>query len=116
MNLQECYKKIDNYLSKENEYSPRLVDIKNTNLLKELIQHYNVGTYDFVSLSEYCNGDNMPDFIRLINDLSKMKHKTFLVDLTSYLNFLSEDRIKQYLLDLMSDTYNKQLVIVGYQL
>ena len=116
MNLQESYKKIDNYLSKEDEHSPRLVDIQDTSLLKEFIQHYNVGTYDFVSLSEYCNGDNMPDFIRLINDLSKMKQITFLVDLASYLNFLSESKIKQYLLELMSSTYNKQLVIVGYQL
>lgn len=116
MNLQKCYKKIDNYLNKENEYSPRLVDLKNTKDLKEFIQHYDVGNYNFISLSAYCNGDNMPDISELMNDLSNIKQKTFLVDLTSYLNFFCESIIKQYLLDLMSNTYNKQLIIVGYQL
>ena len=51
MNLAECKKKIDRFLSKDN-VQPLIVDVQNHKDWSDLMVHYNVGTNSVIKASD----------------------------------------------------------------
>ena len=88
--VQQHYKTIDRYLAR-NEGLPLVVDVQNKKDLNELVQHYNVGETKFVRASDYCIKDELPQFDKLLHDLTTWAAVTIVVEVTWFLKLKGEE-------------------------
>lgn len=114
MKLEECFKKIDNYLNSSSTM-PRLVNLQNIKDIKEFIKRYDIGSNLFLPISNYCKPDRKPQLDRLENDLITKSDNIFITGLASYLKLEGEHFLKQKLNQFVTQSVSGHLVIVCYQ-
>lgn len=114
MDLAECKKKIDRFLSKDN-VQPLIVDVQNHKDWSDLMVHYNVGTNTVIKASDYCKKDEFPQIDRLFHDL-EIKNGTWLVTgLTSFLKLRGEQELRKVISEILSMITAGHVVVVTYQ-
>jgi hypothetical protein len=114
MNYDECIKKIDRFLQK-NDSQPLLVDIQNRNDLTRLLTHYCVGTTESVVVSNYCKKDEFPRIDNLFNDLQNKSNICFVTGLTSYLKLNGEHELTSRLREILGMSTLGHVIIISYQ-
>lgn len=114
MNLAECKKKIDRFLSKDN-VQPLIVDVQNHKDWSDLMLHYNVGTNTVIKASDYCKKDEFPQIDRLFHDLETKSGTSFVTGLTSFLKLRGEQELRKVISEILSMTTAGHVVVVTYQ-
>lgn len=114
MNLEECIKKIDKYLSKDN-VQPLIVDVQNQKDRSALLTHYDVGSAKLVKASDYCNFDELPRLDDLFHDLSTRDGVFFVTELTSFLKLLGEKKLKNVMKELLAMNVIGHVIVVSFQ-
>lgn len=114
MNLAECKKKIDRFLSKDN-VQPLIVDVQNHKDWSDLMVHYNVGTNSVIKASDYCKIDEFPQVDRLFHDLETKGGTSFVTGLTSFLKLRGEQELRKVISEILSMTTAGHVVVVTYQ-
>ena len=114
MDLAECKKKIDRFLSKDN-VQPLIVDVQNHKDWNDLMVHYNVGTNIVIKVSDYCKKDEFPQIDRLFHDLETMGGTSFVTGLTSFLKLRGEQELRKVISEILSMTTAGHVVVVTYQ-
>lgn len=114
MDFEECRKKIDKYLSKDN-VQPLIVDVQNYKDWSNIMMHYGVGTNKVIKASNYCKEDELPRIDVLFNDLETKAGTYFVTELTSFLKLSGEQELKKVLGEILFMTTVGHLVVVTYQ-
>lgn len=102
MNIDGCIKKIDKYLTKDN-VQPCIVDVQTTADLSAVVTHYNVGTYKFIDVAEYCNDDEFPRIDALIDVLAHQECATFVTGMSSFLKLKGEQYLYNSIISSVDD-------------
>lgn len=111
MNIDGCIKKIDKYLTKDN-VQPCIVDVQTTADLSAVVTHYNVGTYKFIDVAEYCNNDEFPRIDALIDVLAHQECATFVTGMSSFLKLKGEQYLRDTLKNILSMTVKTHIVVL----
>lgn len=111
MNIDECIKKIDKYLTKTN-VQPCIVDVQTAADLSAVVIHYNVGTNKFISVAEYCKDDEFPRIDSLIDVLSHQDCNTFITGISSFLKLKGDQYLRNTLKNILSMTVQTHIVIL----
>jgi len=114
MDLAECKKKIDRFLSKDN-VQPLIVDVQNHKDWSDLMVHYNVGTNSVIKASDYCKKDEFPQIDRLFHDLETKDGTSFVTGLTSFLKLRGEQELRKVISEILSMTTAGHVVVITYQ-
>lgn len=114
MDLAECKKKIDRFLSKDN-VQPLIVDVQNHKDWSDLMLHYNVGTNTVIKASDYCKKDEFPQIDRLFHDLETKDGTSFVIGLTSFLKLRGEQELRKVISEILSMATAGHVVVVTYQ-
>lgn len=114
MSLDQCIKKIDRYLSK-NEGLPLIVDVQNNEDLKELVQHYNVGKNILITASQYCAHDELPRFDSLLDDLAQKESVMIVTEASLYLKLAGEQELQQFMRQLINMYIKGHVIFITYQ-
>ena len=114
MDLAECKKKIDRFLSKDN-VQPLIVDVQNQKDWSDLIMHYNVGINSVIKASDYCKKDEFPQVDTLFHDLETKQSTTFVTGISSFLKLHGEQELKKVIREILSMTTAGHVVVVTYQ-
>lgn len=114
MKFEECKKKIDRYLSKDN-VQPLILDVQNQKNWNDIITYYNVGSNKIVKMSDYCKKDELPLIDILFNDLETKEGTYFIIGLTSFLKLSGEQELKKVLGQILSMTIIGHIIVVTYQ-
>lgn len=114
MDIAECKKKIDRYLSKEN-VQPLIVDVQNREDWNALMQHYNVGATRFIAASNFCGDDSLPKLDALYNEISNFTGTCFVTGLTSFVKLKGEAELRKVLSELLAMTIKGHVVVISYQ-
>ena len=114
MDFEECRKKIDRYLSKDNVQT-LIVDVQNHEDWNKIMTHYNVGSNKVIKASDYCKEDELPRIDALFNDLATKDGTFFVTGLTSFLKLFGEQNLKRVMGEILSMTIAGHVVIVAYQ-
>lgn len=112
--VQQHYKTIDRYLARD-EGLPLVVDVQNKKDLNELVEHYNVGETKFVRASDYCANDELPQFDKLLHDLTTWAAVTIVVEVTWFLKLKGEEELRHFLLTLLNLNISGHVIFVTYQ-
>ena len=107
-------KKITKYLSSENA-QPLLVNVQNGYDLNEIITYFDVDDNLIIYVSEFCNKDELPCIEAIFDKVSTENKNCFIIGLTSFLRFLGEDEIKNYLSNIINMTVLNHVVVLTYQ-
>lgn len=113
MDYQSAINKIDKYID-SNLHLPIIVDVPDADVLTKLQSHYSVGSHVFIRASEYCGKDSLPQMDKLKNNVSKMRKKVFLLELSSFLKIEGEKKASQELYSLLDLPIEGELVIVTF--
>lgn len=111
MNIDECIKKIDKYLTKTN-VQPCIVDVQTTADLSAVVTHYNVGTYKFINAAEYCKDDEFPRIDALIDVLSHQECNTFITGISSFLKLKGDQYLRNTLKNILSMTVQTHIIVL----
>lgn len=114
MNLEECIRKIDRYLSKDN-VQPLIVDVQNQKDRSTILSHYNVGSAKLIKASDYCNFDELPRLDDLFHDLSAKDGVFFVTELTSFLKLRGEQELKKVMKELLAMNVIGHVIVVSFQ-
>lgn len=114
MDLAECKKKIDRFLSKDN-VQPLIVDVQNHKDWSDLMVHYNVGNNTVIKTSDYCKKDEFPQIDRLFHDLETRDGTSFVTGLTSFLKLHGEQELRKVINEILSMTTAGHVVVITYQ-
>lgn len=114
MNLAECKKKIDRFLSKDN-VQPLIVDVQNQKDWSNLMVHYNVGTNNVIKASDYCKKDEFPQIDALFHDLETKPGTTFVTGMSSFLKLLGKQELRKVIGEIISMSTVGHVVIITYQ-
>ena len=114
MDLAECKKKIDRFLSKDN-VQPLIVDVQNHKDWSDLMVHYNVGNNTVIKASDYCKKDEFPQIDRLFHDLETRDGTSFVTGLTSFLKLHGEQELRKVINEILSMTTAGHVVVITYQ-
>lgn len=114
MNFDAGIKKITKYLSSENA-QPLLVNVQNGYDLNEIITYFDVDDNLIIYVSEFCNKDELPCIEAIFDKVSTENKNCFIIGLTSFLRFLGEDEIKNYLSNIINMTVLNHVVVLTYQ-
>lgn len=114
MKLDDCIKRIERYLNSD-DFSPRLVNIRNKDDLSALVQRFKVGSNEFLSVATYANEDENPRLDSLQRELSIKTGNLFITGLTTYLKLLGEEAISRELFNIASQTFNAHVIVLCYQ-
>lgn len=111
MNVDGCIKKIDKYLTKTN-VQPCIVDVQTTADLSAVVTHYNVGTYKFINVADYCNDDEFPRIDAVVDVLAHQECVTFVTGISSFLKLKGEQYLRDTLKNILSMTVKTHVVVV----
>ena len=114
MDFNDCIKKIDRFLLKEN-VQPLIVDVQNCKDWYSLIMHYNVGSNSVVKASDYCKKDEFPQIEVLFNDLETNSGVTFATGISSFLKLRGEQELRKIISEILSMTTVGHVVVITYQ-
>lgn len=114
MKLEECFERIDKYMSTNDSY-PRLINVDNIDDMNAIFSHFNVGKTKFVKAEEFAKQDNCISEAKLLNFLGKERKNIFLTGLTSSYKLLGQEKLKQILSKLASTTFKAKIVVLCYQ-
>lgn len=114
MNLAECKKKIDRFLSKDN-VQPLIVDVQNQKDWSDLMVHYNVGSNNVIKASDYCKEDEFPQIDALFHDLETKQGTTFVTGMSSFLKLHGEQELRKVIGEILSMTTAGHVVVITYQ-
>ena len=115
MKLEDCIKRIDNYMQIDDS-RPRLVDIQNCDDMKTFCSHFRVGSNVFKDVADYANFDENPSEADLYNDLHNLSGNVFITGFTTFYKLFGEQKLKELLKNLLSfTTIDIHLVVVCYQ-
>lgn len=76
MKLEECFERIDKYISTNDSY-PRFINVDNINNMNAVFSHFNVGETHFVKAEKFAKQDNCISEAKLLNFLGKEKQNIF---------------------------------------
>ena len=113
MNFQTAINKIDRYLD-SSSHLPIIVDVSDSSILSKLKSTYSVGSNLFIRASKYCGQDSLPQMDKLKNEISRMKKRVFLCELSSFLKFEGEKKATQELYSLLELPIEGKLVILTF--
>ena len=68
MKLEECFERIDKYISTNDSY-PRFINVDNINDMNAVFSHFNVGETHFVKAEKFATQDNFISEAKLLNFL-----------------------------------------------
>ena len=114
MNLAECKKKIDRFLSKDN-VQPLIVDVQNQKDWSNLMVYYNVGTNNVIKASDYCKKDEFPQIDALFHDLETKPGITFVTGMSSFLKLHGKQELRKVIGEILSMSTVGHVVIITYQ-
>lgn len=114
MVTDDVFKRIDRYLKKD-YVQPLVIDVQNTDDLTAIRQHYNVGTNQFLSASEYCSKDSDPQLDKLYADLSQRDGVVFVTGLSAFLKLRGEQYMRDCFKTLLSLNTKGHIIVVTYQ-
>lgn len=115
MTINECYKRIDNYL-KGDDYSPRFVNVHNAKDLSSVENRYFASNNEIIRVSSYAKPDSTPFFAEVLNTLKEKKINTFVLGISSFLKLLGEEELKRELKILASSSFQAHVVFLCFQL
>lgn len=111
MNIDGCIKKIDKYLTKDN-VQPCIVDVQTAADLSAVVTHYNVGTYKFIDVAEYCNDDELPHIDTLIDVLAHQECATFITGISSFLKLKGDQYLRDTLKNILAMTVKTHIIVL----
>ena len=115
LNLDDCMKRITNYLESSDVY-PRLVNFQNTDDLNAFIQYFKVGENKFLEISQYAKKDSYAQIERLKHALSsEYKGNVFLTGFSTQLKLLGEKALAEEMYSYASSTFSCHLIVICYQ-
>ena len=114
MDIAECRKKIDSYLSRDNVH-PLIVDVQNRDDWNALKNHYNVGATEFIAASKFCGEDSLPKLDVLYNEIANFTGTCFITGLTSFVKLLGETKLRKVLNEILAMTIKGHIVLISYQ-
>lgn len=114
MKLDECYKRIDKYMTSSDRY-PRFVNVNNREDLNAVCSHYNVGAVTFISPEKFSKDDESISETAFLNYLSKETNPIFLTGITSAYQLLGKEKLNQMVNRIIAKTYKAKLVFICYQ-
>ena len=113
MDYQTAIAKISKYLE-SSVHTPIIVDVRSSSMLAHLESTYKVGSIQFISASKYCGQDTLPQMDKLKDELSRIKKRVFLTELSTYLKIEGADKAMQELYSMLELQVGGQLVILTY--
>lgn len=114
MTLEQCFKKVDKYLTSSST-TPRFVNIQNIQDLNTFLNYYHVGNNRFFTVSDYCKADEIMRIDELQNDLLSQNDNVFITRLTSYFKLQGKAVLIKQLQNFSSRSFNTHVVILCYQ-
>lgn len=114
MTINECFKKIDSYLS-NNMLETLVININNIDDLKQIQSHYKVDGNNFISVSKYCNDDELLQIEKMYNSLSSSNERVFLTGFSSMLRLYGDNYLKKEIKKLLGLRIQNKLVVLLYQ-
>ena len=114
MKLADCIEKIERYLNSD-YYSPRFVNVNNSEDLRAIEEHFRVGKNEFISISRFADKDENPKQDDLQRAISVARDDLFVVGLTSFLKLLGESELLKGLGNFTTETYSAHVIILCYQ-
>ena len=83
MTLERCYSSIDRYLNREDESTPRFVNVESIEDMVAIVDHYKVGGNIFLTVEKYSSEDENPRIADMLNDLATLQGNIFLTGFTT---------------------------------
>lgn len=114
MTLEQCFKKVDKYLTSSST-TPRFVNIQNIQDLNTFLNYYHVGNNRFFTVSDYCKADEIMRIDELQNDLLSQNDNVFITRLTSYFKLQGKAVLIKQLQNFSSRSFSTHVVILCYQ-
>lgn len=111
MNIDGCIKKIDKYLTKDN-VQPCIVDVQTAADLSAVVTHYNVGTYKFINVADYCNDDELPHIDTLIDVLAHQECATFITGISSFLKLMGDQCLRDTLRNILAMNVKTHIIVL----
>lgn len=113
MNYQAAINKIDKYLD-SGSHLPIIVDVSDSGVLTNITSTYSVGSNLFIKASKYCGHDSLPQMDKLKDEVSRLKKRVFLFELSTFLKLEGEKTASQELFSLLDLTVEGKLVILTF--
>ena len=95
MKIEDCTKRIDRYIRSDDTH-PRFVNIHNSEDMRNIIQHFSVGSNIFKNVSDFSKHDENPSIDSLFNYLNNAKGVVFVSGFTSHYSMLGERRLREF--------------------
>lgn len=114
MNCNDCIKRIERHLIKDN-VQPLIVDAQNRADLAALITQYKVSGNDFIDASKFCKEDEYPNIEVLFNYLQTEKRRIFVTGLSTFLKLKGEAILRDTLRRILEMSTNGHVVVFTYQ-
>lgn len=114
MNLNECIKRIENYLDSSDNH-PRIINANSIESLKEIKKHFNVGENLFLDVESYSGKDKIPNVYELINDLMCKKGNLFVIEFTTILKLLGDAEVENFLNTILHESFRGKVIVLCYQ-
>lgn len=113
MNYQSAINKINKYLDSDS-HQPIIVDVPDYGVLTNIKNTYDVGSNMFVMASKYCGQDSLPQMDKMKDEVSRIKKRIFLCELSTYLKMEGEKDASQELFSLLDLSIDGRLVIITF--
>lgn len=114
MNVDNCIKRIERYLSKKN-MQPLIVDVQNTEDLTTLVTYFNVGTNHFVKASQFAAEDEFPQMDSLLSHVANWPGNCFVIGLSTFLKINGDSYTAETLRNLLALNAKGHVVVFTLQ-
>jgi hypothetical protein len=117
MKYEECVKKVNRFLNKD-EYQPLFIDVQNGDDFSKLLNDIcpvESETQEVIPVSNYCEEDEFPRIEDLFHDLQTKGHNCFVTGLSSYLRLIGEQELTAKLSEFINMSTVGHIVIITYQ-
>lgn len=115
MTLEKCYGLIDRYLNREDESTPRFVNVESVEDMSSIVDHYKVGNNIFLNVEKYSLADENPQTADLIHDLAILNGNIFLCGFTTFWKLIGKQEVSSQLSAIAQMNVTGHVVILCYQ-
>ena len=115
MTLERCYSSIDRYLNREDESTPRFVNVESIEDMAAIVDHYKVGGNIFLTVEKYSSEDENPRIADLLNDLATLQGNIFLTGFTTCWKLMGAKELSSQLTAIAQMSVEGHVVVLCFQ-